>query len=294
MSKELSVPVLVLLLLAAADGLTAQNATTLTVTVMPQPERVEIGRSKLTFSARAPRRGLNLKTGTMSQANYRVSVRCGEHQCYSSEPVVTPEGSSEFVTIAFNGTFSVPSNVAAGTQICAALEAGGFSAWSGKYGYSEMTHVCRTALNPPVIASGSRAPMAVSGVTPAIPRGGSAQAGARPPAQATARASGSALRVPLQQRPDLQLTYDAAPVARWLVRNVGVSMSPATSLKFARAGVSPRLVPVPKIAPGSWAEFVVTPELDQYLVNSTAMVDPEKQVIELSETNNEWKSATSR
>lgn len=287
-----------LLLLAGAEGLAAQDETELTVTVSPKPDRVEIGTSKLTFSARARRQTLSLKTRTYVQASYLVSVRCGEQECYTSKPVVTPEGSSPYVTIAFSGEFTVPSNVAAGTQVCAALESGGYNLWKGTYGYSPVTQVCRTAVNPPVTATSYSAPVSGAGaeavVTRVSPRGGQAQAGVQPAARAPARAAATALTLPEHLLPDLVLSYEKTPVAQWVVRNAGPSQSPATSLRLLRNNVGERLLAVPKIAPGSWVAFEVTPELDQYLVNSSAMVDPQEQVAELNEANNEWKSATAR
>jgi subtilase family serine protease len=48
------------------------------------------------------------------------------------------------------------------------------------------------------------------------------------------------------------------------------------------------------LAPGASAAITVTPELDTYLVNSTADVDPSFEIKELDETNNRWASVESR
>lgn len=290
--------ILLSLVLAGVPGLAAQNEPTLTMAISPRPDRLEIGLSKVTFSAWAKRQTLSMKTGKMVQANYAVSVQCGEKECYTSKPVVAPEGSSQYVTIAFSGEFTVPSSVAAGTQVCAALESGGYNFWKGTYEYSHVTEVCRTALNPPVTATSFSAPVSGAGadaaVTRASPRGGQARADVQPAARAPARAAGTAFTLPEHLRPDLVLSYEKTPLARWIVRNAGPTQSPATTLRLLRNNAGERSLPVPKIAPGSYAVFEVTPELDQYLVNSTAMVDPGQQVAELNETNNEWKSAMSR
>jgi subtilase family serine protease len=66
-------------------------------------------------------------------------------------------------------------------------------------------------------------------------------------------------------------------------------------VEFRRLGVTgSKSRYVGGLAPGASAIITVTPELDSYLVNSTADVDPSAKIVELDETNNRWSSATRR
>lgn len=288
-------PLMVFLVMAPAGLLQAQGAEQeLTLKISPRPERLEIGISKVSFTAVVRRTTLNVKTGKSYPSLYRVSVRCGDKDCYTSPELTVPSGPGTFTTVAFSGTFTVPSHVAAGTDVCANLQSAVVNLLKSGFSFATEAQECRTALHAAAAAIAGGASGSAAAGDPSLSSAPRVRAGVQPRAQARASAGSGSLRLPSGMRPDLVLTYEAKPVARWLVRNIGASKSPATSLRLLRSNVGQRVLPVAAIVPGSYVAIDVTPELDQYLVNSTGMVDPEKQVDELNESNNEWTSASTR
>ena len=278
-------PLMVFLIMAPAGLLQAQvPEPSVTMTISPRPDRLEIGISKVTLAATVRR-----KTGPVT---YRVLVRCGKDVCHESPALQVPPGSGDY-GMAF-GVFTVQSSVAPGTEVCAHLQSlRHVNKLSGPYEYSTDAEQCRTALRPAAATLAGAAPASGAG-KPKLTNLPAVRAEVRPQARAEARAAPGSLRLPASTLPDLVVEYEATPVARWLVKNLGPSPSPSTSLRMTRVNAGEQVLTVPPIKANSFFEIEVTPELDQYLVNSSAFVDPDGIVKELNEDNNEWQSAWSR
>jgi hypothetical protein len=184
--------------------------------------------------------------------------------------------------------YVVPSSLKPGATLCFGVYTMG---WHLKP--VVVASACKQVSAPDIAADdAAKAATSASATSGISPRGSTprtitaSSGGAR--STTTARSTAGAL-------PDLVLTFEKGPVARWIVLNAGTANAPATSVVFKRLGVSgSKSHSVGGLAPGASAVITVTPELDVYLVNSTADVDPAGTIVELNETNNRWTSATSR
>jgi hypothetical protein len=288
-------PLFLLLLWPASGGAAQHSDPELTLKVAPRPDRVERGVSRLTFAARVRRTSFDLKVGEQVPAVYRVSVRCGPVECYKTPDLTAPAGVSDYADVTFGGSYPVPSSMKPGDELCSVLQVRGPNLMKPGYGFSQVTAVCRTVASPAVAATGGAALPATTQPGALHPAGATQVRAGSQPAGRASNAPDAAARLALNASlPDLEISFENAPVARWLVRNRGQSISPATSVRFVRGSSSIRLMPVPQIFPGNAAGIVVLPELDQFLVNASAMVDPEEQIKESSEDNNTWMSSTGR
>ncbi|HJR64480.1 MAG TPA: CARDB domain-containing protein [Gemmatimonadaceae bacterium] len=280
---------------AAAFGAILAPATLvaqLTIKSAPDPERVDPG-STLSFAAIVPK---------PSSSSKSYELRCTTMACksYSSTKAKHVAEVAGLQQLSFT-SFTVPSSADAGTPLCFEVYLPGVHL-NNPYGDGVISPVpdhvaasaCATVSTPFINAAASG--KASAGV--------SAAGQASPPlrgAPRTASGSYSESRAPsvarseLGKSPDLVITFVNTPVARWTVRNIGTAASPATRVEFTRLGVAETQSKyVGNLAPGQSLEITVTPELDMYLVNSTATVDPDEKVGEADETNNRWASKDSR
>jgi len=288
-------PFVLLLLWPASRGAAQDSGPELAVKVAPRPDRVERGVSRLTFGARVRRKSFDLKLGEQVPAVYRVSVRCGPVDCYQTPALTAPAGAGHYVDVTFGGTYQVPSSMKPGEELCSVLQVRGPNLMKPGYGFSQVTAVCHTVVAPAIAATGGAALPATTQPGALHPAGATRVRAGSQPAGRASNAPDAGARLALSGNlPDLEIGFESAPVARWLVRNRGQSISPATSVRFVRGSSSIRLVPVPQIFPGNAAGIVVVPELDQFLVNASATVDPEEQIKESSEDNNTWMSSSGR
>jgi hypothetical protein len=274
----------------AALLLPSALAAQLTITVSPIANVVQAG-STLKFTASVPK---------SSAASTTYALRCSEPAAGCGYPASSPStviDHANLQTLTFD-SYTVPSSVKPGASLCFEVYVPGKTMTS--YGKTlrigkaiVIASACKQVSAPNITErDASKAPgdaVAAPAMPPSIPSSRTRTAssgGAR--STATARSSAGGL-------PDLVITFEKGPVARWIVRNVGTANAPATSVEFRRLGVSgSKSHSVGGLAPGGSAVITVTPELDTYLVNSTADVDPSATIVELDETNNRWATATSR
>lgn len=255
-------------------------AAQLTITVSPSSNVVQAG-STLKFTATVPK-------STAPWTAY--SLRCSEpvKGCGYSEthPATVAELGSKHV-LTFKA-YTVPSELKPGTALCFGVYTMG---WALKP--VAVANACKQVSAPDIAADDAAKVGSTASAAIAIaPRG--ATAPTRTASSGGARETGMA-RSTAGALPDLVITFESAPVARWIVRNVGTANAPSTTVEFRRLGVSgSKSYSVGALAPGATAVITGTPELDIYLVNSTADVDPSSKVQELDETNNRWTSAQSR
>lgn len=262
----------------------------LTITVAPDPNSVQPG-SILSFSAVVPK---------VADAEETYALWCTEpskcgHETQSPTKVTTTALVKQTLTFA---SYTVPSWMKPGTQLCFTVGVPGVYV-KNPYGSEPMkvkspkivASSCRQVAAPMVTAQGATTAGATSQATStsrlAIPGG----------RKATARGASltTTARSTVGGLPDLIVSYEPAPVARWIVRNIGSAKSVPTHLKFERLNMpGSQFKYVTWLMPGDSAIIAVTPDLDAYLVNSTLTVDPDAKIKELDETNNRWTSASSR
>lgn len=290
-----TVGVVVAATLAAAvpAGRARAQQAHLAVNVSPDPNRVDAGLSKLTFSAIVP---------AMDPDLFHVLVCRGPtvtDACWSTANAKVDGKGEKYMTIVFPAAYAVPSTAAAGDELCSILRQR-MAGLSGieKYGLSPYTRLATECqrVSVPNLRADAGAPNRASAViaAPGQPQPARrASAAVRPPGSARV-SPGAAERGTGGMLPDLSISFTKAPVAKWVVRNTGQAPSPPTVVRFARVSVPEADRPVPALAPGALYEILVTPDLDVYLVNATATVDPDRQVKEGVEWNNEWKSSESR
>jgi hypothetical protein len=267
------------------------SAAQLIIAVSPSANIVHAG-STLKFTAYVPPSSTPVKTYALRCTE--PATGCGYSVSYPS--TVSDFANKQFLTFA---SYTVPSSLKPGVALCFEVFRPGKSVKS-PYGATitvwkdvVVASACKQVTAPDITARDASKASGVALATPAIapssPSLGSRTAssgGAR--AMTTARSTAGSL-------PDLVITFEKGPVARWIVRNVGTSNAPATSVEFRRLGVTGSTSRyVGGLAPGASAAITVTPELDIYLVNATADVDPSSKVQELDETNNRWASVESR
>ncbi|HSJ63027.1 MAG TPA: CARDB domain-containing protein [Gemmatimonadaceae bacterium] len=255
-------------------------AAQLTITVSPSSNVVQPG-ATLKFTATVPKSTSPWKAYWLTCSE--PAIGCGYPRAYPS--TVAELGPKQVLTFE---SYTVSSALKPGTMLCFGVNTTG---WHLKP--VVVASACRQVSAPDVAADDATKAATTVSATPAISARGStsrtrsaSSGGAR--STATARSSAGGL-------PDLVITFEKGPVAQWIVRNIGTANAPATSVEFRRLGVSGSTShAVGGLAPGASAVITVTPQLDVYLVNSTADVDPSATIVELDETNNRWVSATSR
>lgn len=256
-------------LMTFAAGPAAAQAG-LYITVSPNPNKIEAGVSALTFSVPVN------PVQCAGKCSFRV-----EGQANTS--AFTTEWLSEAndVTLTFAKSYTVPASAGVGDKLCFSLRLN--QTLLNRFSNSKVVATeCRTVSTPLVTASTQPAPTAV-----AAPPTGTSRASATDPPRTAVR------RVPLPP-PDLTIAYEKAPVAKWIVRNIGQGPAPATVLRLSRDGLPNTNITIAALVAGATFEVVVTPELDAYLVNASATVDPDNQVQESNEANNTWQSSQSR
>lgn len=246
----------------------------LTITASPNPNETVAGVTMLAFRATVPQE-------PSGERSYRVVL--GPAAAFTTEVKNTDVGSGT-VTLTFSATYKVPPGAEPGDKLCFILQR--YSAWSVGAtpvggGYFPVDSECRTVSTATV----SRTTTANEPVARAPLPAPSVNIADQPPA--------TAARAPLPP-PDLALAYEKAPEARWVVSNIGQGPAPATVLRLSRAGLPDKDIAIPALAAAATFAVVVTPELDDYLVNAKGMVDPDGQVTEPNEVNNIWQSVQSR
>lgn len=277
--------VLVMLLLPMA------SAAQLMIAVTPNASIVHAG-STLKFTAYVPKSSTPLKIYAMRCTE--PATGCGYSASYPS--TVSDFANNQFLTFE---SYTVPSSLKPGAALCfEVFRPGKFV--KGPYGGTitlrkdvVVASACKQLSVPDIVARDASKAGNAAIATPAI-SASAPTSRARTAAPSGARATTTA-RSTVGDLPDLVITFEKAPVAKWIVRNAGASTAPATSVQFRRLGVTgSKSSYVGGLAPGASVEIIVTPELDIYLVNSTADVDPSSEIQELDETNNRWASVTSR
>lgn len=286
----------------------------LTITAAPLPTQVRPG-TALIFSGQVLQSKASLlymRVGRCFKIIYRTTYHDGTPlpECLSSSwhteaITVAYLPHPQAATISFSDTYIVPNTAAPGDSLCFSLEQSTSGApTTFKAGFP----VCRIVTALPL--SRQRTPVATA--VPAIPPGSGSPGGAgdrvaQPAPRRTTAAAGTSsgparatraggpLGVPrAPQHPDLTVTFEKAPWAKWVIRNDGGAASTPTTFQLSRAGVPEKVIQIPALAPGTVHEIVVTPGLDAYLVNAWGVVDPKNFVVESNEANNTWKSAESR
>jgi hypothetical protein len=255
-------------------------AAQLTITVSPSSNVVQPG-ATLKFRATVPKSTSPWKSYVLSCSE--PATGCGYPRAHPS--TVAELGKAHVLTFE---SYTVPSSLKPGATLCFGVYTLG---WHLKP--VVVASACRQVSAPYVAADDAAKAATTASATPAISPRGSTQR-TRTASSGGARSATTA-RTTVGALPDLVITFEKGPVARWIVLNVGTANAAATSVEFRRLGVSgSKSHSVGGLAPGASAVITVTPELDIYLVNSTADVDPSATIVELDETNNRWASATSR
>jgi hypothetical protein len=262
----------------------------LTISASPDPKDVRPG-SVLSFTAVVPKVG-------SPQQDYALWCTEPKPCSYPQQKPGKVTANSLFeVTLTF-GNYTIPSWMKPGTKLCFVLGVPGL--------YKQMPYgdePLELRAPKPLATSCTQLAALEATAKDAAKAAATAQSSAAPrlalPGGRTATSSGANLtsvaRTDIGALPDLVITYEKTPMARWIVRNIGTAKSTPTHVKFERLNVpESKFTYVKSLAPGDSAVIMVTPDLDIYLVNSFATVDPSSQIKESDETNNQWTSAASR
>lgn len=279
-----------ILLIALASTLVAPVLhAQLQLRISPDPKRIEPG-TTLNFGAKVglPVPGLPSGPHTLKGCTALNGAHC-VNEFWSADPS-SAAAQTNHVALAFPA-YVVPGTVRSGDQLCFLLQQN----LKPPYGSKPMViPVGSTCVKVSVLnAVAGNTPGKVASVSPAGQNTSAGSAGRGPPTAAAA-APQTPVRTP-GFYVDLTVQFEKAPVAKWIVRNVGTAASPATIMRLARVGVAGyKDIAIQGLKPSQSLVVVVTPELDGFLVNSSATIDPLGTVTESSKTNNVWQSFQSR